>query len=116
MLNVLAALEFDLDGYVEIQASASPDRDQTRRVNRVLTLDGGVASNDGGWSVGDLTFEIEWKSNRSTDAAVERLLRLYSRVCLMNRSGAFEVILEKCRLDNNGVSTVSCLPVSQLSA
>lgn len=114
MLNTLSAPVFDLSGYVEIHTDDHPDRDTTRRVNRVLTLDGGVAINDGGYSDGDLTFELEWKSEVEVNAAVLRMLQIYPRAVLSTRSGVFEVVLETYRL-NAGTSRLVCLPVARLS-
>ena len=82
----------------------------------VMTLDGGIASTDGGYSAGDMAFLLEWKSDLAIDAAIVRMIRLYSRVHLLTRAGAFEVILEKYRLGTSGKSTVNCLVTAQLSA
>ena len=117
MFNVLAAPEFDPDGYIEITVTSLPDTDRTRRANRVLTLDGGVASTDGGYSAGDLAFRLEWDSTEAIDSAVMRLQELYSRVVLSTKAGVFEVILETYQLGrSSGKSTVNCLAISQLSA
>lgn len=115
MLNVLSTPTFDLAGYVEIHTDEFPDRDTTRRINRVLTLDGGVAINDGGYSDGDLTFELEWRSDSTLNSAILRILQLYPRAVLSTRAGVFEVVLETYRL-NAGTSRLVCLPVSRLSA
>lgn len=116
MLNVISANEFDPDGYIEVPLRANPETDQTRRVNRVLTLDGGVATTDGGYAAGDQSFLLEWDSTTTIDAAVVRMMKLYSRAVLSTRSGVFEVILDTYRLGTNGRSTVNCLAISQLSA
>jgi autotransporter adhesin len=115
MLNTLSATTFDLSGHVEIHTDAFPDRDTKRRVNRVLTLDGGVAVNDGGYSDGDLTFELEWDSAEDTNAAILRMLQLYTRAVLSTRAGVFEVAIETYRL-NAGKSRLVCLPIARLSA
>lgn len=115
MLNTLSAPTFDLSGHVEIHTDAHPDRDTKRRVQRVLTLDGGVAINDGGYSDGDLTFELEWKSDITLNSAILRMLQIYPRAVLSTREGVFEVVLETYRL-NTGTSRLVCLPVSRLSA
>jgi len=114
MLNTLSALTFDLSGYVEIHTDTFPDRDTTRRINRVVTLDGGVAINDGGYSDGDLTFELEWNSDVAVNSAVLRMLQIYPRAVLSTREGVFEVVLETYRL-NAGTSRLVCLPVARLS-
>jgi hypothetical protein len=116
MLNVLSAPEFDPDGYIELLVTTAPETDQTRRANRVMTLDGGVATTDGGYAPGDQSFLLEWDSDAAIDAAVVRLQKLYSRAVLSTRSGVFEVILETYRLGTSGRSTVNCLALSQLSA
>jgi len=115
MLNTLSAPTYDLSGYVEIHTTAFPDRDTTRRVQRVLTLDGGVAINDGGYSDGDLTFELEWPSDVALNASVLRMLKTYPRAVLSTRLGVFEVVLETYRL-NAGTSRLVCLPTALLSA
>ncbi|UOF79458.1 hypothetical protein [Caudoviricetes sp.] len=116
MLNVLAAPEFDLDGYIELMLTSHPDQDETRRVNRALTLDGGVAISDGGYTPKDLTFLLEWGSSTQIDAAVRRLMRLHTQVLLSTRAGVFLVTLETFRLGSGGKSTVNCLVIDQLSA
>jgi hypothetical protein len=114
VLNVLSTPTYDSDGYVELSPIAVPDRDVTRRANRVLTLDGGVAVNDGGYSDGDLVFELEWTPDVTIDTQVKRMVRLYPRAVLSTRDGVFEVVLESYRL--NAESTfLRCLPVRRLS-
>jgi len=114
VLNTLSSLVFDPVGYVEIHTDDFPDRDTKRRVNRVVTLDGGVAINDGGYSDGDLTFELEWGTDTSVNAAVLRMLQIYPRAVLSTRAGVFEVALETYRL-NAGTSRLVCLPISRMS-
>lgn len=114
MLNTLSAAVADPSGHVEILTQRHPDRDMARRVNRTLTLDGGVAVSDGGYSDGDLFFELEWPSDLATDAQVQRMLQLYSRATLSTRSGVFEVALETYRL-GAGTSRLRCLALSRLS-
>lgn len=114
-LHTISAPVFDLAGYAEIYSNEIPDRDIRRRINRVLTLDGGVAVNDGGYSDGDLTFEFEWTPDTVLDALINRMVQLYPRVVLSTRAGVFEVILESYRLGST-TSRLVCLPISKLSS
>lgn len=91
MLHVVAATTFDLVGFVEIPAINEQAVAETRRrVNRVATLDGGAAFNDFGVSDADRTIELRWKpEDGSVGVAVDRLLRLYSRVHVATPDGFY---------------------------
>lgn len=116
MLNALSAQVFDLDGHIMIDIVSVPDRDVKRRVNRALTLDGGVSVTDGGYADGDLTFELEWKTDAEVDTLVRRLLQLYSRITLSTRDGVFDTAVETYRIGSSGTSTLRCLAIRRLSA
>lgn len=87
----LAALTFDPEGALQV-----PWRDGTesesiaRRVNRVRTLDGGVAISDRGHAPGDrtLTLSLEGMPLATIERA-RRLLRLHSQVTVSLRDGCF---------------------------
>lgn len=91
MLNTISAPTFDLSGYVEIDAlPESTFHEAPRRVNRVKTLDGGAVINDGGFSDADRTITLRWQPvSETTEAAIERMLRLYSLVNVSTRGGVY---------------------------
>lgn len=94
MMVTLAALTFDPLGFVQIRALPSSDtRSITRRVNRVATLDGGVAVNDFGFAEGDRSIDIRFRPTREIDATIGRMMRLHSRVSLTTDEGVFIVAL-----------------------
>lgn len=94
----ISSAVMDPDGHVTIDAL--PDSDlasHTRRVNRVATLDGGAAINDFGFSHADRTFVVVWLPNPRIDAAVGRLVRLYSRLIVSMRDGVYLCAIEAFR-------------------
>ena len=66
MLVTLSSITFDIYGHVEINTlSDTTDGPTSRRVNRVKTLDGGVAINDRGYAEGDRILTLAWTPTRS---------------------------------------------------
>lgn len=96
MLAHLASYDFDLNGVVSIELESSTDMGpMARRVSRSATLDGGVAVYDGGFSHGDRTLTLAWKSSdRALEEAIERLCTTYARLRLSLDSGVYEVAPE----------------------
>lgn len=82
MLATISALEFDPSGYVQLEVlPGSAFQERRRRVNRIATLDGGSVVNDFGYAESDKTLALLWEpTNRATEAAVDRLVRLYGRL------------------------------------
>jgi len=72
--------EFDLNGHVLIDAVPNTTEGETvRRVNRAATLDGDVAITDRGFSEGDRTLTITWRTkSREHNASVARLVKSYA--------------------------------------
>lgn len=89
----LSTMTFDLDGVVALDVLPSTDRGEVaRRMNRVATLDGGAAVNDFGHSYADQTVTLRWTPTGAEQVqAVERLVRLYGRLRLVNDDGVFLV-------------------------
>ena len=87
----ITSTTFDLNGHVEIETLAgTADGETVRRVNRVATLDGGVAINDRGYSEGDRTLEYSWKPvSMAHNAAIERIVKLYPSVYVSTPSGVY---------------------------
>ena len=92
----LAALTFDPLGAVTLDVRPeSAGFERRRRINRVATLDGGAAFNDNGFSDADTTISLSWTPrNRPAEAAIERLVRLYSFITLAMPGGLYRVAVE----------------------
>ena len=94
----LSARTQDPLGVVTLTASArSAQGDISRRVSRTKTLDGGYAIHDGGHAMSDRDIRLQWRSDATADAAVERLVRLYGQVTLSQRDGCYLVALQAYR-------------------
>jgi hypothetical protein len=93
MLNVVASYAWDLGGYVELEVDNSNTSGPTRRrVSRIATLDGSAVFNDAGYTEADRTIELSWNSalqSATADADIDRLVRTYTRVVVVTRSGAY---------------------------
>ncbi len=112
MLIALSTPTFDLDGYVEIDATIDTGS-QRRRVNRIATLDGGAVLNDFGYSEADRTMVAEWTfKDAATEVIVARMVRLYSRLALSCGDGVFTVAPESYKATSEG-STLTLLIVSK---
>ena len=109
----LATPTFDLQGAVELELNASNrPLGASRRVNRVATLDGGVAINDFGSSYADTTHTLVWATG-PVDKAVDRLVRLYARLWLFTSEGAFLVAPELLET-TNGEARLRLLTIERL--
>jgi len=115
--NTLAAVTFDPAGYVEL--SVLPDTttgDTVRRVNRVATLDGGVAVNDNGFSEADGTLSLRWTPiSRAFEDNVRRMVQSYATVHVSTPAGVFLAAPESYTPSANE-STLRLLLLSKLSA
>ena len=91
----LSATEFDLDGFVEIEPL--PDSEYgpyARRSTRTPTLDGGVVSQDYGFSHGDRVMSIKFESTQALDATLKHLVEQYSLVQVSADGGVFTAMPE----------------------
>jgi hypothetical protein len=90
-LATLSALVYDPLGHVLVNTEASTKLgDAKRRVNRVATMDGSAAVNDGGYSESDRTIELHWQTgSQAYESTIERLLQLYAQVLVCTRLGAY---------------------------
>lgn len=95
----LTTLEFDLAGAVTIDVLASSEMgNTTRRMNRIPTLDGGVAVNDFGFTEADRTITLRWRPvSKEHEASIVRLVQLYGRLNLSCPEGLFRVAPETYR-------------------
>lgn len=111
----ITSVDFDPLGHVRINADPNSDlRTLTRRVNRVATLDLGVAINDRGFSHGDRTFRITWKATRATNDRVAYIEENHSRVKLTTEEGVFLCVIERAALGKNQ-SSLTALVISKES-
>lgn len=96
MLNCLSSTTFDPDGYIELHVANDQTIGETRRrVNRVTTLDGGVAVNDFGFSQGDRTIDLSWMpTSEEVEENVRRMVELYQEVIVSMRGGVFRAAPE----------------------
>ena len=117
MLMHLSTPTYDLDGVVSIEvAPQDADFGETRRrMNRVATLDGGVAVNDFGHSEGDRTISLEWAATQQEEATVTRMVKLYPRLRLSCRIGFFDVVPESLSF-SAGRARLTLLAIQKLSA
>lgn len=89
--------------------------DQTRRVSRTATLDGGVAISDGGYAAGDRTLVVAVDSaSRSDVETMEVLLQLYPRVSAATDDGVFECAPAQIDV-NGGTASFTLFVVKQTS-
>ena len=87
----ISAIPFDIVGSVSIDVSDdNVSGDYVRRVNRVATLDGGVAINDRGYNEADRTLTYTWASASIVqNIAIKRMIELYSRVHVSTSEGFY---------------------------
>jgi len=110
----ICAKTFDQSGVVTIRGASTTQR-LPRRVNRVATLDGGAAVNDGGFSHADRSLSIVWQpTGRSQVASVERLVSLHPRVIVYSEDGAFECVIEDYA-PNRDECRLTLLPIEKIS-
>ncbi len=76
----LSALTYDPQGHVRLRLHGTTAGETRRRVNRVKTLDGSAVTNDMGYSAADRTLDLRWPAAGATDAAVDRMVQLYTRL------------------------------------
>lgn len=113
----LAATTFDPDGVVSLVVDPADTQpgETRRRVSRIATLDGGAAVNDFGSSYADQTITLVWTpKDPALEAAVARLVRLYSRLWLSNEDGCFLVVPESYQ-PRNDRSTLVLLVLEKLA-
>lgn len=116
MIVSISAITFDIDGFVTIETQADNTNGITqRRVNRVATLDGGVAINDSGYSEGDRNLQFTWRTKSPEHSrSVERMVMLYPLVNVSTSEG-FYLAAPSSFEPGSDVSTVSFLVQEKLA-
>jgi len=117
MRAALSSITWDPAGWVALAPFADDTAGETRRrVNRVATLDGGVVLNDRGYSEGDRTIEVRWMpTSAAHEAAIDRLVRTYTRLCLSLPAGCY-LAAPEIYTPGAAESKLRLLVVSKLSA
>ena len=113
----ITSINFDPDGHIVLRELASSDLGGvSRRVNRVATLDGGAAINDGGYTAADRTFRIDWAITSAAQfAAVQRMVRVYPRLRVHTADGVFVAAPESVN-EQNGEGQITLLVLEELTA
>ena len=116
MKIVLSATTFDPAGVVAIACKADQTLGESRRrMNRVATLDGGAAFNDFGFAEADRSIKLAWlPQGAAAEAAIERLLMLYTQLHLATPGGFF-VVAPEVYAPGAAESTLTLLVVSKLT-
>lgn len=114
---VISAIVFDPEGWIPLELSAdAQDRDITRRVARVATLDGGAAVNDFGFSDADRTMVLAWETlDAERESAISRMVQVYSRLHVSAQDGFFVAVPDSYRVSASG-SRLSLLVLEKVSA
>lgn len=96
MRVTISPIEFDPLGSVTLHTMPGQTLGETRRrMNRIATLDGGAVFSDFGVSEADRTINLRWRAtNAAQEAAVQRLVEIYSRVHVATPQGFFLAALE----------------------
>ncbi len=116
MKIILSSITFDPAGVVAISTVAGQTLGESRRrMNRVATLDGGAVFNDFGFSEADRSITLAWLPvSAAAEAAVERLLTLYTQLHLATPKGFF-VVAPEVYTPGAAESTLTLLVVSKLA-
>ena len=116
MKIVLSAITFDPVGVVPISTVPGQTLGEARRrMNRVATMDGGAVFNDFGFAEADRTVKLAWQPvSAAAEAAIERLLTLYTQLHLATPRGFF-VVAPEVYTPGAAESTLSLLVVSKLT-
>lgn len=106
----ISALTFDVSGYLSVTPSSPPDLgDTSRRVNKQLTLDGGVVIADGGHSYGDRNIRLNWRTRDSSyEDVAKNIVRNHAQVYVSTEDGCFLAVPERYS-HGQGNSTLSLL-------
>ena len=104
----LAARTFDPEGALLVPWQDGTESESiARRVNRVRTLDGGVAVSDRGYAPGDRTLTLSLAGLPfDTVERARRLLRLHSHVTVSLRDGAFTGRTERYNENRNELTVL----------
>lgn len=79
----------------------------TRRVNRVKTLDGGVAVNDFGLSHADRTFTLIFYPSEAATATLQAIMANHQAITLSCREGLFSAVIREMQFNENEATLVA---------
>jgi len=108
--------DFDLNGHVLLQPDVdSRLLDNTRRVSRTATLDGGCSIDDQGFSHGDRTLDIRQTGvSADTFARLQYITRTYSSVRVSQPDGVFSGCISSVNMDK-GTAKIKILIQEKIS-
>ena len=112
----LSALTYDVLGAVDIDATGESRWGRAeRRVNRVRTLDGGYALNDGGFADSDRDMQITF-SARDPDLVtrVQYLVRYHGQLYLSEPRGYWLVAPRGLEVDTKGRAKLDLLVLERI--
>jgi len=101
----------DTNGSILINTVADI-RDNTARISRTKTLDGGVVINNSGFSAGDMTLRISERISESKAAVLWYIFQNYTSILLSTNAGLFLAAIQSLK-PNNGKMTMTILIESE---
>lgn len=100
----LSRLDYDVNGAIEFKEdSSSRFREDSARVNRVATLDGGAFITHRGYSDGDRTFRISALLDSITSDRLYDFFRTEGFIRLSCKEGAFIGAISDMRIDGGNL-------------
>lgn len=117
MRVVFSSVAYDPLGVIELEINPedSDFGEDRRRVNRIATLNGGVVFNDFGFTHGDKTITLSWRSKDvESENLVSRLVRLYNYANVFLPTGVFTAGIQNYSLKGDS-SNITFLVKSKLS-
>ena len=95
----ISTLTADTNGHAIIDTDIDI-RDNTSRVSRVKTLDGGVVVTHSGYSDGDITVNIEAEISTTVSDTLWYIFRNHSYINLASKEGVFLSVIRSLKIDN----------------
>jgi hypothetical protein len=93
MILTIAAITFDLDAHITIDAIQRSDYgDLVRRATRSKTLDGGVSVSDFGFSHADRDFSLTFTPTQAEDETLRYIVEYHPQVHVSIGEGVFTAI------------------------
>jgi hypothetical protein len=109
----LAAITFDLSGYITLDPIGVDYGTIARRSNKTPTLDGGVSSSDYGFTHGDREFTVSFKPTLAEDTTLRYIVETHAQISVSVNEGVFQAIPEYTV--NEGVGLLSLSITEQLA-
>jgi hypothetical protein len=104
MMNIIgiSTLTVDTSGAVILEPNSNTKtKENSRRVSRTKTLDGGVVITDGGYADGDRTLEIHSNVTKTTWDKIWTIFENYTLIYVATEDGFFSGAIETAKYENN---------------